>query len=75
MMVALAHPQPVGLPGLIVLMIGLAAFAAALLAARIRRGGGGTTAQRSRRSMIGIGLQALALGIVGFGPVYARLPA
>ena len=62
--------DPVGLPGLAVLGLGFVAFLLSLMAARSRgrgkpAGGGG---RQSAASWIGILIQGLAIGIVGFGP-------
>ena len=70
------HNDPVGLPGLVALIVGLVAFAAALIAARRRRGreAAGAPASRSRRSLIGIVVQMLGLLLIGAGQVRPILP-
>lgn len=69
--------DPVALPGLLTLLVGLAAFAVALVAARRRRGreAAGPPASRSRASLVGIVVQMLALLLIGAGPVRLVLPA
>ena len=60
--------DPIGLPGLAVLAASSFLFLVALAAARMRAGSearGNTT--RSARSMAGIGVQAFAIGLAGFG--------
>lgn len=62
--------DPIGLPGLAVLGLGFVVFLLSLMAARSRgrgkpEGGGG---RQSAASWIGILIQSLAFGIVGFGP-------
>ncbi|MDQ2892197.1 MAG: isoprenylcysteine carboxylmethyltransferase family protein [Pseudomonadota bacterium] len=66
--------DPVGLPGLAVIATGLFAFLVALLSARLRvqrepRG----NPTRSRRSMIGIVIQAVAIMAAAFGPIRVTL--
>jgi len=62
--------DPVGLPGLAALTAGLAAFLLALLVARLRRPaqdpGQGA---RASRSWLGVAVQAVGIGIGGFGPI------
>ena len=62
------RPEPVGIAGLLVLLLSGMAFLVALVGARRRRGppdqGQG---RRSRRSWIGIGVQALGFGAVAIG--------
>lgn len=67
-----ATGSPVGLPGLAVLAVGYLAFEIALLAARRHREPeqGGV---RSRRSIAGIAVQALAFLAVAFGPQQVTL--
>lgn len=62
-------PHRAGIPGLIVLALSGIAFAFALIAARRRRGppDPGQT-RRSRRSWLGIGVQAAGFLAVGAGP-------
>ena len=68
--------DPVGLPGLVVLGIGLVTFLVALVAARRRRGPEAVAAGvRSRRSLVGIVVQMIAILLVGIGPVLPILPA
>lgn len=62
------HPQPVGIPGLVVLALGGIAFVVSLVAARRRRGPPDPgESRRSRRSWLGIAVQALGFGAVGAG--------
>lgn len=64
------HNDPVGWPGLLALGIGGLVFAAALiLAQRRRRGEVARAAVRSRRSLVGIGIQMLGILLVGLGPM------
>lgn len=68
--------DPVGLPGLVALAAGMVVFVVALVAARRRREAepAGSTS-RSRRSLVGIGVQMVAILLVGAGPVRVVLPA
>lgn len=67
--------DPVGWPGLLALGIGGLVFAAALVSAqRRRRGETRHAAIRSRRSLVGIGIQMLGILLVGFGPLRLVLP-
>lgn len=59
--------DPVGLPGLAVLTVGLLAFLAALIGARARSDPQETGARRATRSILGIALQGLAIALVGVG--------
>jgi protein-S-isoprenylcysteine O-methyltransferase Ste14 len=66
--------DPVALPGLAAIAVGLFAFFAALLMARRRAGKearGNTT--RSRRSMVGIAIQAIGIIIAAYGPIRVTL--
>lgn len=59
-------PDPIGLPGLAALALGMASFVIALLAARSRREvEAGTT--RSRASTLGIAVQGLGIALAGYG--------
>ena len=61
-------PYPVGIPGLIVLLLGGIAFAGSLIAARRRRGPPDAgQSRRSRRSWLGIAIQGLGFLVVGVG--------
>jgi protein-S-isoprenylcysteine O-methyltransferase Ste14 len=66
-------PQPVGIPGLIVLLVGSALFFAALIRATLSRDAG-DSGKKSGVSRIGIGLQMAGFAITGFGPVRGSLP-
>lgn len=69
------HNDPVGWPGLLALGIGGLVFVAALiLAQRRRRGEVAHGAVRSRRSLVGIGVQMLGIVLVGLGPMRLVLP-
>lgn len=61
--------DPIALPGLAALALGFLAFLIALIVARTRRGSseGERTATRSRRSVIGIAIQAFAIFLVAAG--------
>lgn len=60
--------DPVGLPGLAALALGLLAFAVALIGARARSDPHETGTRRAPRSILGIVLQGIAIAIVGIGP-------
>lgn len=60
--------DPVGLPGLAALALGLLAFVVALIGARARSDPHETGARRAPRSILGIVLQGIAIAIVGVGP-------
>lgn len=70
-------PDPVGLPGLAALSLGMLAFFAALAwtrwhaPAEQRSGGGG--GRRSRASIVGIVLQGFAIALCGVGPARVLL--
>lgn len=73
-MIALVAPAPVGLPGLMALLLGLVLFVAALLFARWRqRGRQDSGARVSTRATAGIWLQAAAFFLVAFGPLRPTL--
>ena len=76
-MLAWLHLQPVGLPGLIILIGGLLLFFASMGGIRIRarRDGGGTAAKESSLSRWGVFLQMLGFVSTGFGKVVIALPA
>ncbi|MEP6811067.1 MAG: isoprenylcysteine carboxylmethyltransferase family protein, partial [Chthoniobacterales bacterium] len=67
--------DPVGLPGLLAMGVGFLAFLAAVILARSARssGNGETTARRSRASIIGVAIQALAIGFASIGVQRATL--
>jgi protein-S-isoprenylcysteine O-methyltransferase Ste14 len=73
-MIATIPTEPVGLPGLAVLGVGIALFGAGLLVARARRkpqdkvGG-----QRAAKSWGGILIQMLGIAVIGFGPINVAL--
>lgn len=60
--------DPVGLPGLAALALGLLAFVVALIGARARSDPHETGGRRAPRSILGIVLQGIAIAIVGIGP-------
>lgn len=66
-------PSPVGLPGLAVLLVGLVLFVAALLFVRWRVGSGRGAAVSSKRSAIGMWLQAAGFFLVSIGPLRPTL--
>lgn len=63
--------DPVGLPGLAAMAVGLMVFMTALFAARMRarRDTPDQGGKRDIRSVLGILLQGFAIGIVGVGPI------
>src|SRR3954452_24814959 len=67
-------PYPVGLPGLIVLLVGGALFFAALIRATLSRDAR-ESGKKSGVSRIGIGLQMAGFALIGFGPVRGSLRA
>lgn len=75
-MTALVAPAPVGAPGLGALLLGLIAFAAALLWVHFRRGRGGESwAQDGNPSRLGTWLQAAGFLAVAAGPLRPTLQA
>jgi len=73
---AMFEPRSVGMPGIIVLAVGGAIFAAALLWTRVARPREGSTAtRRSGLSTLGILLQMVAFVLVSIGGFRATLPA
>ncbi len=75
-MIGIVAPAPVGMPGLVVLLLGLAALAASLLFVRFRRGRQAEAgAQVAGGSRLGIGLQAAAFLLVALGPLRPTLQA
>src|SRR4051812_31584169 len=66
-------PHPVGIPGLIVLLVGGALFFAALIRATLSRDST-ESGRKSGVSRVGIGLQMAGFAVTGFGPVYGSLP-
>jgi protein-S-isoprenylcysteine O-methyltransferase Ste14 len=69
----LIAPHPVGIPGLVVLLVGGALFFAALIRATLSRDAG-DSGKKSGVSRIGIGLQMAGFALTGFGPVRGSLP-
>ena len=70
------HNDPVGLPGLVALAVGIVVFVVALLAARRRRTPeAAASGARSRRSVAGIAVQMLGIFLVGAAPVRVALAA
>jgi protein-S-isoprenylcysteine O-methyltransferase Ste14 len=67
-------PHPVGVPGLIVLLVGGGLFFLALIRATLSRDAG-ESGKKSGVSRIGIGLQMAGFALTGFGPVRGSLPA
>ncbi len=63
--------DPVGLPGLAAMAFGFFMFMAALFGARMRARSDAddTGGKRDNRSVLGIVLQGVAIGIVAFGPI------
>src|SRR5205085_7713943 len=75
-MLALVHKQPVGLPGLIVLLGGLLLFFASIGWTWVgAKGGGGTAAKKSNLSRLGVFVQMLGFASAGFGQILIALPA
>lgn len=73
-MTRLSASDAVALPGLAVMAVGLFCFAIALLAARLRAGKEARgNATRSRRSMVGIFIQGIAILISAYGPILTTL--
>lgn len=62
------RPDPVGWPGLVVVMLGFTAFVIAALAARRRREPESGDTARSRQSVLGIAIQAVAFFVATVGP-------
>jgi protein-S-isoprenylcysteine O-methyltransferase Ste14 len=67
-------PHPVGVPGLVVLLVGGGLFFAALIRTSLSRDEG-ESGKKSGVSRIGIGLQMVGFAATGFGPVRGSLPA
>ncbi len=65
--------DPVGLPGLAVLAVGFVVFLLSLAIARSRREPGEAGSRKSRRSILGIVVQGVGIGIGGFGPPWIAL--
>ena len=65
--------DPVGLPGLAALALGLLLFVVALLAARGRRADGEHGARRAGTGSFGVLVQGLGFALAGFGPILAAL--
>lgn len=67
--------DPVGLPGLIALGVGIVVFVITLLRARARgaKSPKSPDARRSNASIWGIALQAIGIAVVGFGPIRIEL--
>jgi protein-S-isoprenylcysteine O-methyltransferase Ste14 len=70
----LVEPHPVGIPGLVALLVGGALFFAALMRASLSRDVG-ETGKKSGVSRIGIALQMAGFAVTGFGAVRGSLPA
>ena len=67
------HSDPIGSPALVVLAIGFVVFVAALFATRRRRVAENAAGGKSRRSLVGIGVQMVGIMLVGVGPVAITL--
>jgi protein-S-isoprenylcysteine O-methyltransferase Ste14 len=65
--------HPVGVPGLVALLVGGALFFAALIRSSLSRDAS-ESGQKSGLSRIGIGLQMAGFALTGFGPVRGSLP-
>jgi protein-S-isoprenylcysteine O-methyltransferase Ste14 len=67
--------DPVGLPGLAVLMLGFVVFIAALMVARMRasKDAAAPIAQKASVTWWWIVVQGIGIGIIGFGPVRVEL--
>jgi protein-S-isoprenylcysteine O-methyltransferase Ste14 len=75
-MIAVVAPTPIGVPALVVLLVGLAALVSALLFVRFRRTRRGEAgADVSSRSGRGIWLQGAGFFLVAFGPLRPTLQA
>jgi len=76
-MLSWLHLQPVGLPGLIILMASGLLFFASLGWTRLgaSRGAGATVAKKSNLSRWGVFIQMLGFSAVGFGTIRIGLPA
>lgn len=72
-MIALVAPAPIGKPALVVLLLGMLLFVAALLFVRARYARREQGAQTARRASIGIGLQGAAFFLAAVGPVQVTL--
>ncbi|WP_116091415.1 methyltransferase family protein [Sphingomonas crusticola] len=68
------HQQPIGIPAIVILLVGGLLFLLLLLV-RDKRPSSADESGRSRRSILGIAVQILAFVAVGFGPVKPTLPA
>ena len=70
----IGHDDPVGLPGIAAIAVGLLSFFVALFAARRRaRGEARGNAARSRRSMVGIAVQGFGIVLSGIGAIDVTL--
>jgi protein-S-isoprenylcysteine O-methyltransferase Ste14 len=67
------HPQPVG-PASPIILFGALALFLILVALKARGDDGESGGNRSRLSVLGIIVQMLAFGLVGFGNVHVALP-
>ena len=70
-----AHQQPIGYPALAILITGMALFLLLLLVRDRRASSRNSESGRSRRSILGIGVQLVAFLCVGIGPLDIALPA
>jgi protein-S-isoprenylcysteine O-methyltransferase Ste14 len=70
----IAHPYPVGMPGLALLAAGGIVFFAVLLKRRRAVRGEGAPGKKSSLSLVGIFAQMLGFAAVGLGPIVATLP-
>jgi protein-S-isoprenylcysteine O-methyltransferase Ste14 len=68
------RPHPISLLQFGIFWVVLAIGAAALIRAFVRSSDRGSSATRSRLSTLGIALQGIGFGVMGFGPVKIALP-
>ncbi|MGH6616949.1 methyltransferase family protein [Sphingomonas sp.] len=67
------HASPVGVPGLAAMATGFVLFLLSLLVARSGVAKDAGQQKKSRRSLAGILIQGLAIGVAGFGPINVGL--
>ena len=67
--------DPVGLPGLIAILVGFAGFTIALLAARRRKGAESkeTVAMKASITWLWIAVQSIGIGLAGLGSIRVEL--
>lgn len=71
-MIAWIAPQPTGMPALVAIWTGFAAFVVLLLVAAGRRGKK-SGERRAGRSWLGVAIQAIGFVVVGYGPIRVAL--